>query len=292
MELTILLIGFNILRPDFAERKDAAVTKKLMPRANSVGFGSVGSPPRPQPEEVEEPEKRQKRSLLGKLTHAGKKSAIRLFHGGLTPKKSPKKTPKKSPKESSKKSKKSPKEEQKEGSESPKKTPKKTPKKKQKETAVTPNPQDQTDTEDVDLQPNGMWSTKSLWGHFGRGPSSLANTAAKAGGDAQSAPAGASKQKSPKKPKHKASATDLAKSPKKPKHKASIIDLVKSPRKPNHKASAIDLVKSPRKDKGTTIDLETAAAVAAKAPTRKRTWLFVDNDDSENEGLNAAELFD
>ncbi|KFX87256.1 hypothetical protein V490_08401 [Pseudogymnoascus sp. VKM F-3557] len=280
--------GFNILRPDFAERKDAAVTKKLMPRSNSVGFGSVGSPPRPQPEEVAEPEKRQKRSLLGKLTHAGKKSAIRLFHGGLTPKKSPKKTPKKSPKVSPKKSKKSPKEEQKEGSESPKKIPKK----KQKGAAVTPNPQNQADADDSNLQPNGMWSTRSLWGHFGRGPPSLANMAAKAGGDAQSAPAGASKQESPKKLKHKASATDLAKSPKKPKRKASIIDLVKSPRKPKHKASAIDLVKSPRKDKGTTIDLETAAAVAAKAPTRKRTWLFVDNDDSENEGLNAAELFD
>lgn len=285
MELTILLIGFNILRPDFAERKDAAITKKLMPRSNSVGFGSVGSPPKPQPEEVAEPEKRQKRSLLGKLTHAGKKSAIRLFHGGLTPKKSPKKSLRESPKKTPKKS---PKDKQKEGSESPKKTPKK----KQKEAAETPNPQNQTDADDSNLQPNGMWSTKSLWGHFGRGQPSLANMAAKAGGDAQSAPAGASKQESPKKLKYKASAADLEKSPKKPKHKASIIDLVKSPRKPKHKASAIDLVKSPRKDKGTTIDLETAAAVAAKAPTRKRTWLFVDNDDSENEGLNAAELFD
>src|SRR4051812_35350290 len=83
--------GFNILLPSYAEKKDAAITKSFMPRyrANSLsmGFGSVSSP-RQQPAEVEEPEKiLEKRSVLGKLTHAGKKSALRLFHGGQSPKK-------------------------------------------------------------------------------------------------------------------------------------------------------------------------------------------------------------
>lgn len=265
------LADFNILLPDFAEKKDAATTKSFMPhyRANSLsmGFGSV-SPPRQQLDEVVDPEKgKGKRSVLGKLTHAGKKSALRLLHGGQSPKKTTegKGSPENSPKKSSKKP--------------------LLPKRKEDDTILS-DPLDQTDVGDIHL--NAIHSTRSLWGHFGRG--SNTNLAAKQLGDAaQSAPAGPPKQKATKKPKLKASVVDLQKSPRKLKHKISGIDLEKSPRKLKHDASAIDLEKSPRKlkHKASAIELETAAAAAeaatAKAATRKRVWLLADDDEDIQE---------
>ncbi|KFZ11330.1 hypothetical protein V502_07609 [Pseudogymnoascus sp. VKM F-4520 (FW-2644)] len=222
---------FNILLPDYAEKKDAAITKSFMPhyRVNSLsmGFGSV-SPPRAKTE-VAEPEKgRGKRSMLGKLTHA-RKSALRLFHGGQSPKKSSEESPDKSPKKSPKKS---------------------SPKKKKKEDITLSNHLDQTDTGNFHLHPNAMRSTRSLWGAFGRG--SNVNLVGKVGEVPQSAPVGPPKQKSPRKPKHKASTIDFEKSPKKLKHKAS------------------------------AIDLETAAA-AARAATRRKAWLLVDDDENNQE---------
>ena len=195
--------------PDYAEKKDAAITKSFMPRyrANSLsmGFGSVSPPKAQLEEEAAGPKKgRSKKSVLGKLTQA-KKSALRLFHGGQSPKKPSEEPPGKSPKKSPKKS---------------------SPKKKKKE-EITPssNLQDQMDMSDFHLHPNAMRSTRSLWGHFGRG--SNVNLAAKAGDAAQSAPAGPAKQKSPKKPKHKASAiyleTAAAKSPRKLKDRKSVV---------------------------------------------------------------------
>jgi hypothetical protein len=139
--------------------------------------------------------------------------------------------------------------------------------KKRKNGDTTPsNHLDQRNMDDVHQYPNAMGSTRSLWGHFGRG--SNINLGVKFGGAAQSAPAGPEKPKSSKKPKHKASVLNLAKSPKKPKHKASAIDPEKSPRKIKHKASAIDL--------------ETAAA-AARAATRRTTWLLADDDENDQE---------
>lgn len=193
----------------------------------SMGFGSV-SLPRAKTE-VAEPEKgRGKRSMLGKLTHA-RKSALRLFHGGQSPKKSSEVSPDKSPKKSPKKS---------------------SPKKKKKEDITLSNHLDQTDTGDFHLHPNAMRSTRSLWGAFGRG--SNVNLIGKVGDVPQSAPVGPPKQKSPRKPKHKASMIDFEKSPKKLKNKAS------------------------------AIDLETAAA-AARAATRRKAWLLVDDDENNKE---------
>ncbi|OAF57967.1 hypothetical protein VC83_05349 [Pseudogymnoascus destructans] len=216
-------------------------------RANSLsmGFGSV-SPPRPQPEEVEEPAKgKGKRTMLGKLTHAGKKSALRLFHGGQSPKKTSEEFPDKSPKKSPEKS---------------------SPKKKKNEGIVPHNYEDQMCTGDFNLHPNAIRSTRSLWGHFGR--SSNVNLAFMGGDAARSAPSGPPKLKSPKKLKHKASVFDFEKSPRKLKHKASAIDIEKSPRKLKNKVSAIDL--------------ETAAA-AARAATRRTAWLLPEDDENDLE---------
>ncbi|OBT87841.1 hypothetical protein VE02_02108 [Pseudogymnoascus sp. 03VT05] len=198
--------GFNILLPNFAEKKDAAITKSFMPRdrANSLsmGFGSV-SPPRPQLEEVEEPAKgKGKKTILGKVTHAGKKSALRLFHGGNSPKKTPEESPDKSPKKSPKKS---------------------SPKKKKNEDITPHNYEDQMRPGNFNLHLNAIHSTRSLWGHFGR--SSNVHLAFKGGDAASSAPAGPPKLTSPKKLKQKASLFDFEKSPRKLKHKASAIDL-------------------------------------------------------------------
>lgn len=238
--------GFNILLPNYAEKKDAATTKSFMPhyRQNSLsmGFGSV-SLPRPQLEEVEEPTKEKgKRSMLGKLTHAGKKSALRLFHGGHSPKKTSEESADKSPKKSPKKS---------------------SPKKKKNEDIAPHNYEDQMRISDFNLHQNAIHSTRSLWGHFGRSPN--VNLASKDAEVARSAPTGPPKLKSPKKLKHKASLFDFEKSPRKLKHKVSAIDLEKSPRKLKNKASAIDI--------------ETAAA-AARAATRRTAWLLPEDDES------------
>ncbi|KFY12648.1 hypothetical protein V492_03756 [Pseudogymnoascus sp. VKM F-4246] len=245
--------GFNILLPDYAEKKDAKVTKSFMPRRGnslSMGFGSV-SPPRPYTIKVEEePKIKGKRSMLRKLTHAGKKNARRLFHGGKSDDESPGKSPKK----------------------------------KKKEDTAPSTTMDQAGMDDAQPRPNAVpSSTRSLWGHFGR--SSNANRAAKTGDAAQSAPAGLPKQKSPKKQKHKASPIEPEKSPKKPKHKASTVDLEKSPRKLKNKASATDFDKSPRKlkNKASAIGLETAAAAAMEAATRRRAWLMPEDNEINDE---------
>lgn len=236
-------IGFNILLPDYAEKKDAAITDSLTPRsrANSLLMG-VGfeSSPKAQLEEVSQPEKgRGKWSVLGKLTHA-KKNALRLFHGGQSPKKFSEEPTEKSPKNSS-------------------------PQKKENTTPLFGR-LDLTDFNDVNLHPNPMHSTRSLWGHFGRG--SKVYLVAKGGDAAHSAPTRPPLQKSPKKPKHKASVIDFEKSTEKLKHKASLMDFEKSPGKLKHNASAIDL--------------ETAAA-AAKAATRRKVWLLGGDDESNQE---------
>ncbi|KFY43587.1 hypothetical protein V494_01912 [Pseudogymnoascus sp. VKM F-4513 (FW-928)] len=229
--------GFNILLPDYAEKKDAKVTKSFMPRRGnslSMGFGSV-SPPRPYTIKVEEePKVKEKRSMLGKLTHAGKKNARRLFHGGQPAKNSDDESAKK----------------------------------KKKEDTAPSTTMDQAGMDDAQPRPNAVpSSTRSLWGHFGR--SSNANRAAKTGDAAQSAPAGLPKQKSPKKQKHKASPIEPEKSPKKLKSKASATDFDKSPRKLKNKASAIGL--------------ETAAAAAEEAATRRRAWLMPEDNEINDE---------
>ncbi|OBT62663.1 hypothetical protein VE03_07485 [Pseudogymnoascus sp. 23342-1-I1] len=236
--------GFNILLPDYAEKIDAAITNSFTPRnrANSLSMGAgPESSPKVQLQEVSEPEKGPgKWSVLGKLTHA-KKSALRLFYGSQSPKKVSEESPEKSPKKSS-------------------------PQDKKENTPLLLNQLDQTNTADVHLHQNAMHSTRSLWGHFGRG--SKINLAVKAGDAAHSAPTGPPQLKSPKKPKHKASVINFEKSPRKLKDKASLMDFEKSPGELEHKASAVDL--------------ETAAA-AANAATRKKTWLLADDDESNQE---------